>query len=414
MGRRVERLSPRAVKTLGPGYHPDGGNLYLVVTKSKVPGAEHARSWILRYARGGREVEMGLGSLHTVGLAEARAKARECRALLVEGVDPLAARKARRAQAALDSARAITFEKAAETYIDAHRAGWKNAKHAAQWTNTIEQYATPVLGKVAVADVETPLVVRVLEPIWSKKPETASRLRGRIESILDWATVRGYRVGENPARWKGHLEKLLPKRASIAAVRHHAALPYPAVADFMADLREQDGVAARALEFAILTCARTSEAILARPEEIDVEGALWTVPASRMKAKREHRVPLAPRALAIVKAQIKAGGPFLFPGGRKGRPLSNMAMSAVLKRMGRDSITVHGFRSSFRDWAAEETTHPSELAEMALAHAVGDKVQAAYRRGDLFKKRVALAADWERYCARGPKANVLPMRRPKT
>jgi integrase len=337
-----------------------------------------------------------LGSARDVSLAAARARASEARRQLTEGIDPLAAREGRRNEERLRKAGTISFDDCAKKYIAAHRASWRNDKHAEQWQNTLDTYASPVIGTLAVGDVDMALVLRVLEPIWAKKPETASRVRGRIEHILDYARVRGYRTGENPARWRGHLEKLLPSALNRKHRRHHAALPYDEIGSFIETLRAQEGTAARALEFTILTSARTQEVIGARPEEIDAEKALWTIPAGRMKAGREHRVPLSPQAVQVVEAQ--ASGPFVFGGMKEGSPLSNMAMLELLRRMGRDDLTVHGFRSTFRDWAAECTAYPGEVCEMALAHAISDKAEAAYRRGDLFEKRRRLMADWAKYC----------------
>ena len=277
----------------------------------------------------------------------------------------------------------------------AHRAAWKNEKHAAQWTATLETYAYPVIGDLQLHLIDTALVMKVIEPIWSTKPETASRVRGRMELVFDWATVRGYRHGDNPARWRGHLDKLLPARSKVRKTEHHSALAYTDLPAFLAKLRAQDGVAARALEFTILTAARTSETLGARKGEIDGKEKIWTVLGERMKAGKEHRVPLSERALANLD-QINCldgdKGDFVFPGGRLGKPLSNMAMLAVLQRMGRADLTVHGFRSTFRDWAAERTNFAAEVVEMALAHAIDSKTEAAYRRGDLFEKRRRLWA----------------------
>jgi integrase len=306
----------------------------------------------------------------------------------------------------------MTFKDCAERYIEAHRPGWKNPKHAKQWPSTLEDYVYPVFGPIPVQAVDVGLVMKALEPIWKTKPETASRVRGRIESILDWATARGYRQGENPARWRGHLDKLLPARGKVQKVKHHAALPYGEMGDFVAELRGQEGVAARALEFLILTATRTGEVIGARWDEFDLAKKVWTVPGERMKAGKEHRVPLSERALAIIE-EMKGQGvndhPFLFPGGRPGKPLSNMAMLKLLQRMDRGDLTAHGFRSTFRDWAAEMTHFPTEVAEMALAHTVSDKVEAAYRRGDLFQKRRELMEAWARYCEPKPGSNVVPL-----
>jgi integrase len=294
--------------------------------------------------------------------------------------------------------------------ISMHRDSWRNEKHRDQWRNTLNSYASPVIGSLPVQTIDVALVMKALEPIWKTKPETASRLRGRIEAVLDWAAVRGYRTGENPARWRGHLDKLLPARSKIQRVQHHPALPYNELADFMDALEGQDGTAARALEFLILTAARTGEIIGARWDEVDLEEKIWTVPGERMKAGREHRVPLSPAALVLLKRMKETESDFVFPGGKKGMPLSNMAMLAVLKRMRRDDLTAHGFRSTFRDWAAECTDFRSEVVEMALAHTIENKVEAAYRRGDLFQKRRQLMQAWTRFCE-PPKsrADVEPM-----
>lgn len=408
MARQIGKLAPVTLgKAMKPGMHADGGGLYLQVTESG------ARSWIFRFMLHGRAREMGLGSLHTFSLADARERAREHRKLLADGIDPIEHRKAQRAGERLAAATAITFEQCAERYIEAHRAGWRNPKHAAQWPSTLREYVRPVFGSLPVQAVDVGLVTKALEPIWHSKPETASRVRGRIEAVLDWATVRGYREGDNPARWRGHLDKLLPGRAKVRKVAHHPALPYDDMGEFVAALRQQDGIAARALEFLILTAARTGEVIGARWSEFDLAEKLWTVPADRMKASKEHRVPLSPAAVAIIE-QMKSvrvdDHAFVFPGGKRGKPLSNMAMLKLLKRMGRGDLTAHGFRSSFRDWAAERTSYPREVAEMALAHTVGDKVEAAYRRGDLFAKRRRLMDEWARHCELAKSAGkVVPL-----
>jgi integrase len=306
----------------------------------------------------------------------------------------------------------MAFNQCRDAYIAAHRAGWRNAKHAAQWTSTLDAYVTPVFGQLPVGAIDTGLVMKALEPIWSAKTETASRVRGRIEAILDWAKVRGYRGGENPARWRGHLDSLLPARSKVRKVEHHAALPFTEIGAFMAQLREQSSTAARALEFTILTAARTGEVLGARWGEIDLDAAVWTVPPDRMKSAREHRVPLSPAALAVIKnMKTRRENDYVFPGDRRDR-LSGRAMDMLLRRMGRE-VTVHGFRSSFRDWAAERTNFPREVAEAALAHVVGDKVEAAYQRGDLFDKRRRLMTAWGDYCLK-PQASgtVTPLRKP--
>jgi integrase len=401
MARTVGKLSAAAVKNaVRRGYYSDGGGLYLQV------GATGSKSWVYRYKVGGKLYEMGLGALHTVGLAEARTRARQCREHRLDGLDPLIVRKAARMQARLDAAKAITFAACAEGYIAAHKAAWRNAKHRDQWSNTLSAYVEPVFGALPVQAIDTGLVMKAIEPIWNEKPETASRVRGRVEAILDWSTARGYRQGENPARWRGHLDKLLPKKTKVRRVEHHAALPYREIGAFMVELHQQEGVGARALEFAILTAARTGEVICARWDEVDFAERLWTVPTERMKAGREHRVPLSDVALAVLDELHKIRhGDFIFPGGRAGQPISNMAMTMVLRRMGRGALTVHGFRSTIRDWAAERTGFPAEVAEMALAHAVGDKVEAAYRRGDLFQKRRQMMDAWARFCATTSAAN---------
>lgn len=337
----------------------------------------------------GRNRDMGLGSYITVSLEEARELALECRKLRAKEIDPIEVREQAKRQAALERAKSLTFKDAAAAYIAAHRVAWKNEKHAGQWAATLEKYAYPVIGNLPLQVIDTTVVMKVIEPIWPTKPETASRLRGRIESILDWATVRGYRQGENPARWRGHLAKLLPARSKVRKTEHHAALPYADLPAFLADLRHQNGVAARALEFTILTAARTNETIGAKKCEIDQKNKVWVVPSARMKAGNDHRVPLPARAVEILGSfrSVNDEMAFIFPGGFIGAPLSNMAMLKLLERMGRSDLTVHGFRSTFRDWAAECTDFPNEVVEMALAHTVASKTEAAYRRGDLFEKR---------------------------
>ena len=388
-----------------PGMLADGNGLYLQVTRG------NARSWIFRYFRNGKSHEMGLGSLKAVGLAAARLKAAECRGLLADGIDPIAARDAEHAQRALETARGMTFDDCADAYIKAHSTAWRNQKHAAQWTATIRTYVSPVFGSLPVRAVDVALVMKVLEPIWTTKPETAGRIRGRIESVLNWAKARGYRTGENPAQWKGHLDNLLPARGKIAKVKHHAALPYDQASQFIDALRRQEGIAPLAFEFAILTAARTGEIIGARWDEIDLAQKVWTVPASRMKGGREHRVPLSAEALAVL-SRLSKGDPedFVFTGHKKS-PLSNMALLMLLRRMGRDKLTAHGFRSTFRDWAAERTNFPREVAEAALAHVVGDKVEAAYRRGDFFEKRRRLMEAWGEFATKAQDTSViLPLR----
>jgi integrase len=402
--RGRSRLTAVQIRAAKPGVsksgrpyaklYADGGGLYLRADPSG------AKSWVFRYAIAGRQRDFGLGSAADFSLAEARDRALASRKLVADGQDPIEAKATRRRAAAVASATAMTFQACAEAYIAAHRAGWRNPRHAAQWPSTLETYVFPVFGSLPVQSVDVGLVMKALEPIWQVKPETASRVRGRIEAVLDWATARGYRQGENPARWRGHLENLLPKKSKVRRIEHHAALPYAEIAGFMAELRERDGITARALEFTVLTAARTGEVIGALWAEIDLQSRLWTIPAERMKAGREHRVPLSEAAM-VVLSRLKREGDRVFP-------ISNMSMLMLLRHMGRDDLTVHGFRSAFSDWCAEQTNVPSEVREMALAHAVGDKVEAAYRRGDLFEKRRQLAEAWARFCGGSePSENVV-------
>jgi len=405
MARALNKLSAMKVgKLKRQGRHADGGGLYLQV------GPTGGKSWLFRFTLAGKSREMGLGALDVITIPEAREKALEARRCLAAGKDPIDERDAEKARQKLAQSKGLTFAQCATAYIESHKAGWRNEKHAAQWTATIETYAGPVFGALPVAEVDLTLVSRVLDPIWRTKTETASRLRGRIESILDWAKVQGYREGENPARWKGNLDKVLPARSKVRKVVHHPALPYDDLAEFMKELRQREGLSALALEFTILTAARTSETLKIKWTELDLNAGLWIVPAARMKADRDHRVPLSARAVAILRelAEVRMGE-YVFPGQRRGQPLSNMALLKLLERMKRDDLTVHGFRSTFRDWAAECTDFPREVAEAALAHAVGDKVEAAYRRGDLFEKRRQLMEAWAAYCD-GQRNNVVALK----
>lgn len=394
MARRAKELSALEVGRLkAPGHHAVGGvvGLYLYVAESG------ARSWVLRVMVGDRRRHMGLGSFPTVTLAQARDNARNARQAIDGGADPIASRSAARSQLRAQQATQKTFEQASLAYINSHSDAWRNAKHRAQWSSTLETYAYPVMGKLLVQDVHQEHVLKVLEPIWMSKNETAVRLRGRIESVLDWATVRKLRTGENPARWKGHLDHLLPAPTKIKKVAHHRALPLDAVSDFMARLRSAEGMAARALEFTILTAARSGEVRGAQWSEIDLKDRVWTVPGSRMKAGVEHRVPLSDRAVTLLEALPRLEKiDLLFPGVRGG-PLSDMSLTAVLRRMEVDAVP-HGFRSTFRDWAGERTSYPREVAEQALAHVLQNKTEAAYRRGDALEKRRAMMEDWSRFC----------------
>jgi integrase len=389
--------------------YADGAGLYLRVTPAG------ARNWVLRYMLAGRPRWMGLGPLSLFGLAEARTRALDARRKRHDGIDPIEARRAERARQQLEEAKAITFKECAESYIASHRAAWRNEKHKYQWKATLEQFVYPVMGELSVQAVDIGLVLKALEPIWTRKPETASRVRQRIENILDSTKARGYRHGENPARWRGHLDKLLPARSKVRDVEHLAALPYAQLPAFLASLRKREAIAARGLEFLILTAARTGEVIGARWNEIDLLDKTWTVPAARMKAHREHRVPLSTRALEIVREMQSArGDAYVFPGPKLTRPLSNMVFLMLLRRMGLDNLTVHGFRATFKTWSSERTRFQNEIAEAALAHVIGDKVEQAYRRGDLFEKRRQLMQQWATFCttapAQKPENNVTALR----
>jgi integrase len=396
MIRSIHRLTAMSVtKQKAPGAYADGGGLWLQVTDSG------SKSWSFRFMLNGRAREMGLGPLHTIDLTSAREGARKCRELLLQRVDPIEHRTSGRTASLLASSTAKTFDECADAYIAAKRHGWSNSKHADQWTNTLKTYASPKFGSLPVQAVDTEAIVRALNQIWTAKTETATRVRQRVEAVLDWATVSGFRKGENPARWSGHLEHKLTDPAKLKNVVNLPALPHKEIASFLVDLRKQPGVAARAMEFMILTAARTGEVRGAVWPEIDVEEKAWLIPAERMKMKREHRVPLCDRAVAILtemKQHQAPEQPFVFPGGKKGKALPNGALLALLKRMERTDITPHGFRSTFRDWASDCTSYPHEVQEMALAHLIKNKAEAAYRRGDLFDKRRQMMADWERYC----------------
>ncbi|MFG1211026.1 integrase arm-type DNA-binding domain-containing protein [Xanthobacter flavus] len=402
MGRETKRLTARTVATLTtPGRHADGGNLYLSISTNG------GRRWIFLYRWSGKQLEMGLGSARDVSLARARELADAARAQLAEGINPLDARRAERVIIP-------TFGEFADGLVQDIQSGFRNEKHRWQWQHTLEVYAA-ALRPIQIDSVTTEDVLGILQPLWQTKQETASRLRGRIERVLDAAKAKGLRSGENPARWRGHLDALLPKRQKLQR-GHHPALPHESVPAFVAELRTRRATAALALEFAILTAARSGEVLGARWAEIDRKAKIWTVPAARMKAGKEHRVPLADRALEILDAASaeRTEGDFVFPGPRKGKPLSNMAMAMLLRvRMKRPEITVHGFRSSFRGWAGEETSFPREVAEAALAHTVGDEVERAYRRADALEKRRKLMEAWAKYVTGGAGAKVVPIRAAK-
>jgi integrase len=394
MPRKAKELNALAVSRIrDPGRHAVGGvtGLALQVTSSG------ARTWILRTTIGNKRREMGLGGYPDVPLAEAREKARKAKQFIQDGLDPIEQRRAAKSRLKAEQAKAITFQQAAAAFIAAQEHGWKNAKHAAQWTSTLETYAYPTIGEMLVRDVDDAHVLQILTEIWTTKTETASRLRGRIEKVLDWAIAGKFRDAPNPAKWKGNLEMRLAAPSKVAKVAHHAALPYDDMVTFMQDLRQADGMGARALEFAILTATRSGEVRGAIWPEIDLNKAVWVIPAERMKAGKEHHVPLSPRAIELLKSLPKlSDSSYVFPG-TKGQ-ISDMTLTAALKRMGHSSLTVHGFRSTFRDWAGERTNYPREVCEHALAHQLKDKAEAAYQRGSLFDKRRAMMVDWAKYC----------------
>jgi integrase len=413
--RARNRLSDRRVKTAKPGMHCDGGGLYLQAALGA--GREVRRSWLFRFATGearlsenGKrynvERQMGLGTFPDTSLAEAREKAAQARKLREQGIDPIAARNSQRAALVLASAKTVTFDQCRDGYFDSHRAGWASVKHATQWGTSLRDHVSPVFGAFPVAAVDTGLVLKALEPLWTTKHVTAQRLRTRIENVLDWAKARGYREGENPARWKGHLSELLPKSSNVHSVKHHPALPYAEIAGLVAELRARDDRDARCLELLILTASRVGAVVGARAEEFDLTGRTWTIPAARMKRRgssraKPHRVPLSDAAVAVAKRVGKNEG-LLFPGA------SDVSLEKAHRRA---DITTHGFRSTFRDWAAECTAFPREVIEMAMAHAVGDETEAAYFRSDLFEKRRRLMEAWADFCGKARVAGaVVPLR----
>ena len=420
MPRKAKELKPVELSKLPPGRHAVGAvsGLYLQVPDPNKPlkdgRVRTAKTWVLRVSINGRRRDIGCGGYPEVGLSEARDRARKLRTTVFEGRDPLDEKRAARSAIAAAAVKSMTFKKATEDYIKQHAPSWRGAKSEGQWSSSLETYAYPVIRHLDVGHIQTGHVVEVLKPIWNTKTETASRVRGRIESIIAYADKVAGRERLNPARWKGHLDALLPKPSKVARVEHHAALPIDQMHDFMVRLRAVEGQGARALEFAILTAARSGEVRGATWKEIDLQGAVWTIPGKRMKAEREHRVPLSQPAVELLRAQGQ-GKPdeLVFKGAKPGQPLSDMTLTAVLRRM-EVAATAHGMRSSFRDWAAERTHYPHEVAEMALAHSVGSKVEAAYRRGDLFEKRRMLMADWATFIDAEPQpATVTPIRSKK-
>jgi len=396
MARTLDRLTDLKVKrTKAPGMYADGGSLYLRVAEGG------SKQWIFRYVSGGRLRDMGIGPCHTLTLAEARERATAARKLRLDGIDPIAHKHAQRAAGVAAAAKAMTFRQCAEGFIRDNEKKWDSVKHRDQWKTTLEKYVYPTLGNLPVASIDTPLVLKVVKPLWERIPETASRVRGRIEQVLGWATVHHYRSGDNPARWSGLLEHALPSRRDVAKVEHYAALPYAQIPAFMAKLRQDSSVGTRCLEFIALTAARLGEANGATWDEIDLDARLWTVPARRMKGKKEHRVPLSDAAIAVLKSMhVIRRSDYVFPGARKGRPIGENTMGRIGKQAAGGDITTHGLRSSFRDWAAERTSFPREVAEMALAHAIPNAVEAAYRRGDLFEKRRRLMDAWAEFCGK--------------
>ncbi|VWD15283.1 tyrosine-type recombinase/integrase [Burkholderia contaminans] len=405
--RQMNRLTALGIGTLvDPGYYADGGGLYLQIS------ASGSRSWIYRFSIAGRAREMGLGSLSVLPLAVARKVSADCRASVKQGIDPIVARRRVQVQRAAEDTPGVTFKQAATVYIADRESTWRNTKHAKQWTATLETYAYPVIGDVDVRDIDTEMIVRILQPIWMKKGETARRVRGRVKAILDAEAVLGHRAGDNPARYINHLDRVLPRVKKRNTVKHHPALPWEEMPAFFAALRSRPKRAAQALRLLIPTATRTNEVLFARPEEFDLDARVWTIPGDRMKTEQELRVSLCDEAVELVRPQIatKAKWGWLFPGYKEGRPLSNMAM-LLLRRMDRGDITVHGFRSTFRDWVADCTDYPDSLAEQALAHTISSMTVSAYRRRDMLGRRRGMMEDWARYCA-GQTATVVPFTRP--
>lgn len=398
--KAIELGALQVGRLMKPGAHAVGG---IAGLKLKINDAG-ARSWVLRATVGGKIRDMGLGGYPDVTLAQARERARAARDQIHAGTDPIQARQAARSAIVAANARAKTFDQCVEAYLKAKSGEWKNAKHRAQWSSTLDLYASPTIGKMLVQDIDLSHVLTVLEAIWTTKTETASRLRGRVETVLDWATVRGYRKGENPARWRGHLDQLLARPRKLKKVAHHPALQLDEVGAFMSMLRHVEGASAQALRFAVLTATRSGEVRGARWDEINLLGKLWTVPAERMKAKKEHRVPLSTQALKLLEALPRfEGEDLVFPGRKPLQPLSDMSLTACMRRLGfkdaKGRVCVpHGCRSTFRDWASERTSFPGDMAEMALAHAIDSAVEAAYRRGDMLAKRLKMMQAWGDFC----------------
>jgi integrase len=407
MARVLHRLSDIAVRAKKrPGYVADGGNLYLRVA----PGG--SKQWMFRFALRGRTRDAGLGPYPTISLVQARQEAERLRRLVATGIDPIEARNKEREAARVAAAKAVTFEACAREFIASHERGWRGPRTAKLWRAALETHVYPVFGNEPVGNVDTTLVLRSLQPIWAETPTMAGRVRSMIETVLDSAKARGLRDGQNPAQWRGHLDHLLPSRRKVRRVQHHPALPFTEIPAFMAELRAMDDLPARLLEFLILTASRSGEGRSARWDEFDLKQAMWVIPPERMKGGREHKVPLSPRAVIILEQMARLRlSDFVFPGQSERRPISGIGLRRLLRKL-RPGVTVHGFRSSFRDWAAETTNFPNHVVEMALAHAVSDAVEAAYRRGDLFEKRRRLMEAWAQYCQRkAASAEVVPLRR---
>jgi integrase len=414
---RLNLLSPVKIETVTqPGYLHDGGGLYLQVSKGG------GKSWIYRYTIGGRRREMGLGSFKKhpkdkvrVSLATARSLAAQHRSLVEQGKDPIAEREAEAARQRLEEARGLTFDQAIERFLESNEVAWRSTKHRRQWRDSLKAFASPVLGNLSVADIDTPDVTKVLDPIWNEMPATASRVRGRIERILDWARVRGYRQSTiNAARWRGHLRETYPPISKVRTVQHHAAVAIDDAPGVYARLKQAEGMPALAFRFLVLTATRASEVMGARWPEIDLKARIWTIPASRMKAGKQHRVVLSEEAVAVLEEAAKyRADDWAFPGRRRGAPMALTTLTRALRAAGGESATVHGWRSTFKDWSSERTSFPGEMSEMALAHAIEDKVEAAYRRGELLQKRVAMMEQWATFVTT-PKAdgsNVVQMER---
>lgn len=414
MPKMVKAMSVKAVEALKDnGRYAVGGatGLHLSI-------AGNSKAWVLRVKIGDRRTDLGLGSFEDVSLATAREKAAQLRKEIIGGVDPVAEKREREAAVRVTKAKTKTFKECAEAFLEAQKPKWKNAnaKHVAQWSSTLATYAYPKIGALPVDKVDTGLILEVLQQpteggasLWEAKTETASRLRGRVEKVLAWATFRGYRHGDNPARWRGHLDNELPARGDVRKVQHHAALPYADIGEFMVDLRKREGLSARALEFAILTAARSNEVRMATWDEIDLDRRLWTIPKERMKAKKEHVVPLSDAAVALLKALPRIENVALLFSAPKGGAFSDAVFRALFERMDREGLTQHGFRSTFREWAGETTAYPREVIEHALAHQLADKAEAAYQRGTLMPKRARLMADWAKFCGHvaKPGANIV-------